>query len=70
LKLRSYGLAPLPGVFNQTRGRREVQELVRMALREQAVGALVGERRHTSERDRERSAESHCAKYRSDDDGH
>jgi hypothetical protein len=25
--VRSYGLAPLPGIFNQTRGRREVQEL-------------------------------------------
>src|SRR6202035_606760 len=25
--VKSYGLAPLPGVFNQTRGRREVQEL-------------------------------------------
>ena len=25
--VKSYGFAPLPGVFNQTRGRREVQEL-------------------------------------------
>ncbi len=25
--VKSYGLAPLPGVFNQTAGRREVQEL-------------------------------------------
>ncbi len=25
--VRSYGLGALPGVFNQTRGRREVQEL-------------------------------------------
>jgi hypothetical protein len=25
--IRSYGLAPLPGVFNHTRGRREVEEL-------------------------------------------
>ena len=25
--IKSYGLAPLPGVFNKTRGRREVQEL-------------------------------------------
>ena len=25
--IRSYGLAPLPWLFNQTRGRREVQEL-------------------------------------------
>jgi hypothetical protein len=25
--IKSYGLAALPGVFNQTRGRREVQEL-------------------------------------------
>jgi glutathione S-transferase len=25
--VKSYGFAPLPGVFNRTRGRREVQEL-------------------------------------------
>jgi len=25
--VKSYGLAPLPSMFNQTRGRREVQEL-------------------------------------------
>ena len=25
--IKSYGLAPLPGIFNKTRGRREVQEL-------------------------------------------
>jgi hypothetical protein len=25
--VKSYGLAPLPGVFNRTRGRREVSEL-------------------------------------------
>jgi hypothetical protein len=25
--VRSYGLAPLPGIFNSTSGRREVQEL-------------------------------------------
>jgi hypothetical protein len=25
--VKSYGFAPLPGLFNQTRGRREVQEL-------------------------------------------
>jgi hypothetical protein len=25
--IRSYGFAPLPGVLNRTRGRREVQEL-------------------------------------------
>jgi hypothetical protein len=25
--IKSYGLALLPGMFNQTRGRREVQEL-------------------------------------------
>jgi hypothetical protein len=25
--IKSYGLAPLPGLFNRTRGRREVQEL-------------------------------------------
>ena len=25
--VKSYGFAPLPSVFNQTRGRREVQEL-------------------------------------------
>jgi hypothetical protein len=25
--VKSYGLAPLPGLFYQTRGRREVQEL-------------------------------------------
>jgi len=25
--VKSYGLGVLPGVFNQTRGRREVQEL-------------------------------------------
>jgi hypothetical protein len=25
--VKSYGFAPLPAVFNQTRGRREVQEL-------------------------------------------
>jgi glutathione S-transferase-like protein len=25
--IRSYGFAPLPGLFNQTRGRREVKEL-------------------------------------------
>ena len=25
--VRSYGFAPLPGLFNRTRGRREVEEL-------------------------------------------
>ena len=25
--IKSYGLAPLPGAFNRTRGRREVEEL-------------------------------------------
>jgi glutathione S-transferase-like protein len=25
--IRSYGLGPLPGLFNRTRGRREVKEL-------------------------------------------
>jgi glutathione S-transferase len=28
MKLRFYGLAPLPGLFNRTAGRREVQELM------------------------------------------
>jgi hypothetical protein len=27
VKPKCYGFAPLPGVLNQTRGRREVQEL-------------------------------------------
>ena len=29
--IKSYGFAPLPGVFNQTRGRREVQERLPVA---------------------------------------